>query len=544
MPKLAASALNNDKLPVKEMLLASLLPILVVLFFGIFVSRPVLSHDLMTGLHAWLNFIEGGAWHSLSVPDPSNISQNIEEPISWWTPGLYLPMGLLSTLGLSYQSAAMVIFVVFALSLGWGSALLAKALGSPTKALPWIVLASICSQNLFSAFSAFSGGDIGLYAIFPWIALAAWRLRKEKYLVIAILPPLFLLGTFIKHSFAIYAVSIVALLSSESLEAKSRKLQVLEFIRRNIPLLLVFLFYLLGRHFLFTQGPTPADSTSNLQRDFPLLWGFNAFAPLIGTSSLQHFLTMALPSTGSWESFSLDGKEWPFTLLSPCPLILYTWLLMKGDSPLSRFSGITSLVAFSVLFIAMWRGGAISLETRHYQPAALLLLLSLVTQAFTRSEKISLIIKYTIILFISWAFIGLFDVHLTRHRSASNFHKKYQYLHADAPASVIEELKRVATLDTSSLIFLSEIGLGLELHQYLHPSSRFAFNPFSTTEEYYGRVPRLVFAMPDNRVTKGDAIAFRDSFKDYSADEWESYSIDGWQIWFAGPSKPEVESGT
>jgi len=537
---------NSSEAYIGRILLASLVPILVGLFFGIFVAPPVLSYDVMHGLHIWIHYIKGGAWHSLSVPDPSNIAQNIETPVSWWTPGLYLPIGIVSTLGLSYQSAAIVVFSVTTLSLGVGAALLAKELGSPVKALPWIALAATCSQSVFGAFSVFSGGDCALYAIFPWLALIAWRLRKSKYLTIGTIPVLFLTGTFIKHSFTIYAITIFALLFSEYLTKETFPPRIWKIIRNNIPLIIAGILYVLGCFFLFDRGVTPASSSSNLQRPFALLWGFNAFAPLIGASSLQHFVTIAFPTpTGLWEDFDLGGKGWLLTLFSPLPFLLYIWLSVKGKTPLARFAGITSLIACGFLFLLMWRGAAISLEARHYQPAALLLLIVFITQAFTRSAKFSLSIRLATILFMSWASIGLIEFHLTQHRSGSEFHKKYQYLHSDASAAVIDQIKLISTQDSGSLIFLSEMGLGLELYQSMHKTNRLAFNPFGVSKlAYYGRVPRLCFAMPDNRVERGDAITFRDSFKDYSSDEWQVYSIDGWQIWIAEEAEPEVESNT
>jgi len=500
----------------------------------------------MFGLQAWTTFTEGGAWHSLLIPDSNNIAQSIETPLYWWTPGLYLPIGVLSILGLSYQSAAMVIFSITTLSLGVGAALLAKGLGSPIQALPWIALAATCSQSVFSAFSVFSGGDSALYATFPWLALIAWRLRKSKYLTVGIIPILFLTGTFLKHSFTIYAITVLALLFSESLTEEPFPPRIWKIIRKNIPLLIAGILYVLGWFFLFDGGATPASSSSNLQRPFSLLWGFNAFAPLIGASSLQHFVTIALPTpTGSWEDFDLGEKGWLLTLFSPLPFLLYIWLSVKGKTPLARFAGITSLVTCGFLFFLMWRGAAISLEARHYQPAGLLLLTVFITQAFTRPVKFSLSIRLATILFMSWASIGLFEFHLTRHRPGSEFHKKYQYLHSDASSLVIHHLKLISSQYKDSLIFLSEIGLGLELHQSMHKTNRLAFNPFGVSNlEYYGRVPRLCFAMPDNRVERGDAIAFRDSFKDYSPDEWQVYSIDGWQIWIAEETAPEIESNT
>jgi len=430
--------------------------------------------------------------------------------------------------------------------LGVGAALLANELGTPAQALPWIALAATCSQSVFSAFSIFSGGDIALYAIFPWLALIAWRLRKRKYLTIGIIPILFLTGTFIKHSFTIYAITIFSLLYAETLTKEPFPPRAWNILRKNIPLLIAGIVYVLGWLSLFDKGATPASTSSNLQRDFALLWGFNAFAPLIGASSLEHFITIAFPApTDAWENFDLAGKGWLFTFFSPLPFLLYIWLSVKGKTPLTRFAGITSLVTCGFLFLLMWRGAAISLETRHYQPAGLLLLTVFITRAFTCPAKLSLAIRLATILFISWASIGLFEFHLTQHRAGSKFHKTYHHLHADASSLVIDDLKRLSSQYEYSLIFLSEVGLGLELYQSMHKTNRLAFNPFQVSNlEYYGRVPRLCFAMPDNRVERGDAIAFRDSFKDYSSDEWQFYSIDGWQIWIAEESEPERESST
>jgi len=84
MRKARTTATNaEERFPFKAVFLASLLPALLGLCHGLFVIRPVISHDAAVGLAAWHNYTTGGTWNTVSRVDPENIGNTIEESVTW-----------------------------------------------------------------------------------------------------------------------------------------------------------------------------------------------------------------------------------------------------------------------------------------------------------------------------------------------------------------------------------------------------------------------------------------------------------------------------
>jgi len=82
----------------------------------------------------------------------------------------------------------------------------------------------------------------------------------------------------------------------------------------------------------------------------------------------------------SYQLLGIKGEDvWSnsgplLSLLSPLALGLYFWLLLK-KAPIERLTGVVALTTGAIFFLLLWAGGAISLDSRHYQPTAILLLL-------------------------------------------------------------------------------------------------------------------------------------------------------------------------
>ncbi|WP_156469235.1 hypothetical protein [Cephaloticoccus primus] len=79
---------------------------------------------------------------------------------------------------------------------------------------------------------------------------------------------------------------------------------------------------------------------------------------------------------------------------------------------------------------------------------------------------------------------------------------------------------------------------GNALYKLRHPTTHFLLvdngTEYTSNNERYGRVPRLVIALQNREVDKPRAKQLRESFRDYREDEWSSYELDGWVIWQAG----------
>gem|GEM_PF-6152574 len=101
-------------------------------------------------------------------------------------------------------------------------------------------------------------------------------------------------------------------------------------------------------------------------------FGYSFFGPLLGLSGIDKTLGYI-----SYHFFGVIGEEiWIqldpiITLLSSIPIALYSWLALR-ESPLQRLAGSMALVTGLIFFTLLWEGGAISLDSRHYQPVAML----------------------------------------------------------------------------------------------------------------------------------------------------------------------------
>jgi len=207
--------IHSESFPIKMVTLAALTPGFFGLILGLFVLPPQLGFDPAVGLITWMNFTKGGTWNTESIPDPNNIAQTIEVAVTWWPPGQYLFLGLLNLAGLSFGHAALLLAFLCTLAGAIGLAVLGKELGAPARSLPWISGATACSLYNLANYQVFGGGEPLVMALWPWVAIAAWRIKNKNILLISILPGLFLIGYYIKYSFAIYSICILLFIWSE-----------------------------------------------------------------------------------------------------------------------------------------------------------------------------------------------------------------------------------------------------------------------------------------------------------------------------------------
>jgi len=305
---------DTDPIPLKAVLLASVLPAILGLYCGLFISPPTIGFDPAAGLLAWLNFVDGGTWNTVSTPDPNNIAQNIEVTVTWWPPGQYFLIGLLHSAGFSLGVAALVLACFSTLAAGVGMALLSRDLGAPSSSLPWISGAIACSYYSLINFSFFWGGETFIMGLWPWIALVAWRLRKRNALLVAILPLLFLIGSFIKHSFAIYAFCILLFVWVErvvdiGIRRSDRVAYVLKRVALvSFPLFSVGVLYMIYRALVIDTEVSPAMATGRYPYVPSAPW-FVANAPLLSISALWRV------PIGIWGKWAHAGSDEQWRLL-------------------------------------------------------------------------------------------------------------------------------------------------------------------------------------------------------------------------------------
>jgi|GEM_PF-304713 len=537
----------KEPFPLRSVLLAALIPVLLGAACALFIAPPFFVSDTAHGLIAWFHYLRGGTWNTQPGIDFNNIAQSIEIPVTWWPPGQYALVGILHSIGLSFGGGIILITSCSTLLLGVGLAKLAHTLGVSARMLPLVSLAATFSHHTFSQFSSFIGGEPLSIALWPWTCLIAWKLRKRYLLLTITLPVLFLTGSYIKHSFAICALSILAFLWFDSL--RKAIISRADKHDNSKPLLYInFSLFAIGLLYIFTRNiiiPSNGGSPSDLglyPRSFLVSWGFSFLAPIIQMTGIEKTLGFI-----SFRFFGTPGSEelypsigWLFALLSPFPLSLYIRLSIRNN-PMERLTGAIALVYCTIMCLLLWGGGSIALRGRYFQPIAVLLIALLAIKCFHINRIYRIGSRIILIVAMSFGVLLLFYRSIT----ISNPHSRYYPVGGgismvDVPPSILAKLQEIVNLP-DSVIFIQEPQLELELISNAPLSTRFfradIADEWHLSQPKKGRVRRLVLPISPDRAQLGLAETLRKSFVDYNEEEWSLTTIDGWQIWQAEASE-------
>jgi len=172
-----------------------------------------------------------------------------------------------------------------------GVAILAKALGAPTRSLAWITSSVATSYHALIGFNVFLGGDSALFMLTPWLILAAWRLRNGGYILCLALPSIFLFGTYIKHAFPIIAGAILLFLWMERLSEdsqKKKKISIKHILRSHLPLFLSGIVYIALRHYLFNFENSPVHHVGQEYRFPPqTIISSDSISPIMASGNID-----------------------------------------------------------------------------------------------------------------------------------------------------------------------------------------------------------------------------------------------------------------
>jgi len=539
------TASKDEGFPFKAILLAALLPSLFGLCCGLFVMRPVIRYDTSVGLAAWNNYTTGGTWNTVARVDPENIHNTIEESVTWWPPGQYLPLGILQSAGLSVGAAVLTVAFFSTLSLGIGGAILVKELspGGGVRILPWVSAGFSCSYYALINFNHFIGGETGLMAILPWVVLIAWKLRNRNLLLVLFLPPIFLLGSFIKHSFAIHAICIITFLLTEKyreienpFDKKLKSIQ--RFIQNSLPLLVTGIIYIVLRNYFIDKTISPISHIDKTQTLFslPTYLGYSMWGPLFAPWSIGTFTERIAPRL-----FDLSGSRvwdqlgWTLSILAPLAISFYIWLSFR-KCPLHRLAGITALLTSSLHFLIYHSGGVIALRDRYYQfPAFLFIAVASIYlyQKKWKKHMARAILGGTISIGVLGLIHSAFSI------------KNWAYYNPDSgtsiecPPAVMQSLYSLSSGSEDCILGVSSPFLEAELAKVRHPSTRLLpmyGGPIVAPKSIHGRAPLVILVFPKTWGTGG--MDYASCFVDYRWEEWESYEIEDWIFLQAKTSSP------
>lgn len=508
------SPLPSLMMPSRLLALAALIPLLfAVVHFGC--APPVISHDSAIGWQTWRSMQAGADWNQILWPDPDDIARSKGGYLVWWTPGQYLPLGLLTELGLSLGRAALLTSLLGAWSLAFGAWRLCLALGTGDRGAALAALAAAATWHTIYAFGFYIGGEIVQLALWPWIVLAAWRTRHRSGWQPVVLPLLFLLGSYAKLSFTIYAAALLMFLWLEEGRAAAWKGTALA--RAGLRLACAGLVYVAGWYWLHLgRGASPAAAGGPAASVAEIL-GFAMGGPWYATCGFTSVLGRL---TGSGALAEHPG--WVRWLLFSLGLAGFagTVQLVFAKTVLLRLAGIVSLVAGGALGAMLLRGNAVSFEDRHLRPAGILLLAAGAAVAGDAATRPPVRRTMLAALALAIAFgVGAGGQRiLNLRRQTLRAPNDIAALNLDAPA--LRQLERLDRPD--QLICLSDI-----MHAPLLSRARVLLADGSTV--WHGRVAHLALMLPAGRPVTGGP----ERFVDYGPAEWRLVQDGPWQFWSA-----------
>jgi len=527
---------TSERFPLRAVFLASLFPALLGLCCGLFIHPPYIDYDTAVGLAAWGNYKNGGTWNTVLRADPENIANTTEESVTWWPPGQYLPLGLLNSAGLSVGGAALAVTFLSTLSLGIGGALLVKELsgggGRDLRILPWVSAAFASSHYALINFNHFWGGETGLMLVLPWVVLVAWKLRHHTLFLVLFLPPLFLLGSFIKHSFAIHSICILAFLwlekSREELNPSDKKTTTAKKTLKIVaPLLAIGVIYIILRHYFIETTKTPLRSGQPLF-GFSTYLGYSVWGPLMAPWGIGSLTERFAPRL-----FELNGiRIWDhlgpiLSALSPLAIGFYCWLSL-GKIPLTRLAGVVALSTSGIHFCLYHFGSYVELGDRFYQLPAFLFLATAATYIYQSGWRM-----HTARLFLGGSvLIGAAHTVLISFAMGSWFPINQKMgIVSFIPDAVVQEIYNLTTESEDCVLVIPKPILEAELALFKPPSARVLamyedMRQDSILRPFHGRVPLILIVYAEVWEHPGESYAAR--FADYSKDEWERYEVGDW----------------
>lgn len=334
-----------------------------------FIYPVAVYSDSAFGLFVWRSMLHGAPFNSYATPDPLDPVRDIFTFQSWWSPGQYFVPGLISLTGVSMGRAIWLTVAVASLSGLVGCYYLYNRLGFSPNISRATCLIMILSRSFTLPFHTYNGGEILLFGFIPWAILAALRLRRLAPAAIPALILLFVAGAFLKHSFFITALAILAALVWGALRRGEPWPEVG---RLTISSGLIFGIFFALLHFGYlTRGVDPSELQGGGLTLFPAIYGISA--PLLNAASFGEVIPRLFMANDHPLVASLSQLWWLYLLLALIAIPVWRAIYLAG-SPDFQALMIGFLVVFWVVLTTLnMRSPEIPNEDRYYRPAALVI---------------------------------------------------------------------------------------------------------------------------------------------------------------------------
>ncbi len=492
--------------------------LLIVCYLVFSISiRPAIYGDPSWGFVTMKSMLKGGEFNFMLTPDPQDISKDVANFNSTWTPGQYIiPYFLIKYLNLNLGwSIIVTVFLMSFLGLV-GYFKLFEHLKLPLH-ICWISLLIISSQRFFSLpFSIYNGGETMLFGFVPWILLYSLKLRDLRYFEVFIILLLGLFGFFLKSSFVItfYAIClsifILKIPTQWNLKIVIKNAAVIVF----LSLAMTVLCY----HFFLSKG---------IYHDAEAGFQFNLASSIFDLSS---GISAALSLDDIFNRlFAFPGNT--FSNVESSLLMIAYYLIFAAITIFVAFRvyklpglNLYKSVFFSFLFtfvlIFLYFHNRISpvssLEMRHFRPLGLIVVPAIIlaiSQAKNIPKKCLFIL---VVLSCAYGPLSFAQRKLaTYHDDIQGSEGFTQDLLDYKTLHFIRQIDSKADPNTLLYVTSPEIALELKNLRYIATQADFESSDVLEDKKYLGSVQNLYILLPSTFETNGKEKIIINSFKNY-----------------------------
>lgn len=495
---------------------------LIVLAYtvGIAIVGPSMYSDQGTGFLVLEAMKRGGPFNKMAIPDPADISRDLDFFVAWWSPGQYLVPGLFEALGFNLgQAITLTVALCSALGLV-GLHFLYRSWGFPPLSIA-ITLLVLAGSRLFShQFAYYGGGEIVLFALTPWFLLLLFRMRGfspgEALCIFAAIAVL----TVAKLSGLVLAVASVAALLIVDLRS-DRPGKVRRLVTAGV---MLAVFGIAFKLLWLSRGETPTTHALAVFSPERLLThaipsfvaGFTSILSIgdFATATLMH------PNYGFLKTTS------PFYLALAIPVALLAYFvgrqISRSHPDYFLFAAALTVVTSLVMTAVFVRGGEVSLEDRHFRQIGLVLAIGVVHAILGWRRPFALAAGGVALVLLAYG-ATTFVVKLQRHIASGKSSQGFRHMVLSQQAvDFIRKNLTVPPNGTSLLVVPSaEVALEFPGRRIVEIPANFrSHDDLRTRYSYRGRVDSLGVLVQTEDVENGKAALVLAAFKDYPLNGW------------------------
>lgn len=518
----------------------NLYSILIFTLFSVvgFLVKPSMYSDSGAGFIVWDSMKSGAPFNFAVTPSISNIANDREAFLTWWSPGQYWFPGIFERIGLSLGNsiwATVSIFSALGL-LGWRK--LYRAFGFSEMTV-CVTIAIIVSSRFFNIpFSIYNGGEVLIFSVFPWSIYLLLKISPLRWVHAPVIFFILSILFFMKLTGIMLGLSMLAAIclypDRKLIGSEAFKDALIIGFASSIWLLIFYLNWL-------SNGWTPAsgklEHNVNLFQSIRYL-SFELSALAFSSLSLRDLAAWILLHPGRKLMNSLSSF---YAYIGPVALIMFSflWINYRYEfSRYARFTFILALISSLALFVIYLRGGAIGMEERHLRQISLVILVGVVHFFLNSVTNYNVRILASSVAIIS-SLYGL-SAYINRSQQALSYPigvREFRHMIASSSALEFIRANDVDPKGGEKAIFVvtsPEIALEIRRNRVISNHADFESVKQLQGREYRGRVDKIFVLVQNKLVENGKANAILNSFVDYSRERWRSVPLEDFTAFVQG----------